>query len=307
MLERRPILVTGGHRSGTGWVGEMLAATPSPPLAYIWEPFSLHARPGLVGARFPYWFFYVNDENGAAYRDALADTLAFRYRAGDEVRSIRHPKDAGRLVRDWAMTEARRRRRPVPLMKDPIALFSAEWLADTFQMDVIVLIRHPAAFVNSILRKRWDHPFDHFTRQPQLMRELSSWEDQIAAYAAQEQPLIDQAILLWNLIHDRIREYQQRRPEWTFARHEDLSVDPVSRFHELYERLGLIWTDGVRATIMAHSSSSNPAETADAASHRRDSGAAVAVWKRHLSSDEIERIRAGTGSVAREFYSDEDW
>ncbi len=53
MDARRPLLVTGSHRSGTGWVSEMLAAAPSPELAYIWEPFSLRARPGICDAPLP--------------------------------------------------------------------------------------------------------------------------------------------------------------------------------------------------------------------------------------------------------------
>ena len=307
MVEARPILVTGGHRSGTGWVGEMLAATPSPTVAYLWEPFSLRARPGLCAARFPYWFFYLRDQNAEPYRSALQDTLTFRYRPGAELREARTPKDLARLVRDWSRTAGYRRRGARPLMKDPIALFSAEWVADTFQMDTIVLIRHPAAFVNSILGKGWEHPFDHFVRQPLLMRELSGWDDEIRAYAEHARPLLDQAILLWNVIHDRILTYRERRADWAFLRHEDLSREPVAGFRQLYDRLGLTWTDRVLETIEAHSGTGNPAETRDAASHRRDSTAAIAAWKRRLTSDQIARIRARTERVASELYDDDDW
>ena len=151
----RPLLVTGSHRSGTGWVGEMLAITPSPRLAYLWEPFSLRVRPGISHAPFRYWFTYVCRENEGAFRGPLGDTLAFRYRPGAELRSLRSPKDAGRFARDWWVTAEHRRHHAVPLFKDPIALFSAGWLTDTFGMDAIVLIRHPAAFVRSIVRNRW--------------------------------------------------------------------------------------------------------------------------------------------------------
>lgn len=39
-----------------------------------------------------------------------------------------------------------------PLVKDPFALFSAEWFADNFDAEVIVIVRHPAAVVSSIKR-----------------------------------------------------------------------------------------------------------------------------------------------------------
>ncbi len=303
-----PILVTGAHRSGTGWVGEMLAATPSPPVANIWEPFNLGARPGICAYRFQHWFTYVCADNQEEFLGPLSDTLSLRYRPGAELRSIRSPKDAVRFPRDWLRTLRQRRRGARPLLKDPIAVFSAEWLADTFGMDVIVLIRHPAAFVDSIMCKGWDHPFGHFLAQPLLMREvLAGFQDEIRAYATREQPLLDQAILLWNVIYFAIARFRERRPDWMFCRHEDLSVEPVARFREMYDRLELTWTDGVRATIEEHSGGGNPVESADPASHKRNSRQAVTTWKRRLSGVDVARIRSRTEEIAKEFYADDEW
>lgn len=308
MRMRRPLLVTGSHRSGTGWVGEMLAASPSPRLAYVWEPFSLRVRPGICNAPFRYWFTYVCEENEAPFRGPLAETLAFRYHPGAELTSLRSPKDAGRFVRDWWVTAEHRRRHAVPLLKDPIALFSAAWLAETFEMDVLVLIRHPAAFVRSIVRQGWDHPFDHFLRQPLMMRDqLGAFEPEIRRFAEREQPLMDQAILLWNLIHHQILRFREERTDWIFARHEDLSREPVDGFRSLYERFGLAWTEEVRHTIEEHSGVGNPEETTDAASHKRDSRKAITAWKARLTPEEVERIRTGTDAIARAFYTDDDW
>jgi Sulfotransferase family len=308
MGSRAPILVTGSHRSGTGWVGEMLAATPSPNLAYVWEPFSLRARRGICDAPFRYWFTYVCKENEAAFREPVAQTLAFRYHPIEELGTLRSPKDAGRFARDWYVTARHRRSHAVPLFKDPIAVFSSAWLSDTFGMDVVVLIRHPAAFVRSIVRNGWDHPFAHFLAQPLMMRDqLSSFHDDIERFARDEQPLMDQAILLWNLIHHQILRFQQERPDWQFLRHEDLSREPVEEFRALYERLGLTWTDAVRVTVQEHSGVGNPEETTDNASHKRDSLRAMTAWKDRLSPEEIDRIRTGTEAIANAFYTDDDW
>jgi hypothetical protein len=306
MPARGPILITGGHRSGTGWVGEMLAATPSPSLAYIWEPFSLRARRGIRDVDLRHWFTLVTEANEAGIRAAIEDVLAFRYHPASELLRIGSPKDAGRMLRDWTRTARWRRRDAVPLLKDPIALFSAGWLADTFSMDVVVLIRHPAAFVNSLMRKGWDHPFSHFTEQPELMAQLEPYRHELERFAAHEQPLFDQAVLLWLVIHERIRTYEERRP-WTFLRHEDVSREPVTRFRALYDTLGLTWTDGVRATIEAHSGAGNPGDTDDPAAHRRESAAVITSWKRHLSPDEIRTIRARTEQLAARWYGDDDW
>ena len=308
MPDRRPILVTGSHRSGTGWVGEMLAASPAPRVGYIWEPFSPLARPGICPAPFDRWFQYVVAENEAPFRQPVRNMLDFRYHPGAEVRSLRSAKDAVRFARDWATVSKRRRSHPVPLLKDPIALFSSEWIADTFDARVLVLIRHPAAFTNSLLEKKLRHPFDDFLAQPLMMRELlADRADEIARFAEAEQPPLEQSILLWNLIHEQIARFREVRPDWLFRRHEDISRDPVSCFRELFECFELTWTDEVERTVREHSGEGNPEETADPTSHRRDSAKAITAWKRRLDPAQIARIREGTDPVWRAFYDDVDW
>ena len=78
------ILVTGSHRSGTGWVGHVLAASPRP-VGYVWEPFSILHRPGTCAARFEHWFPYICDENEARVRGPVSEMLAWRYAARAEL------------------------------------------------------------------------------------------------------------------------------------------------------------------------------------------------------------------------------
>jgi hypothetical protein len=308
MIATRPILVTGSHRSGTGWVGGMIAASPAPRVAYLWEPFSLLHRPGILKAEFPYWFPYICKENQDPYVQPIRDMLAFRYRLGEELRIARTPKDAGRLLRDWSRFGVWRSRGARPLLKDPIAVFSSEWLADTFDADVVVMIRHPAAFVNSIKRRQLRHPFHHFLNQPLLMRDLlQPYREEIERFAAAEQPLLDQGILLWNLIHHAIGRFREVRPGWQFIRLEDVARDPVVQFEQLYGALGLTFDADVRRTVIEHSAASNPVEVVDMASRRRDSKASVVAWKKDLSAEEVETVRQGTAPLAGTFYSDNDW
>jgi hypothetical protein len=308
MSDRRPILVTGAHRSGTGWVGQMIAATPSPPVAYLWEPFSRLHRPGVLAVDIPYWFPYVNAENAGSLESAVADMLAFRYRALAELGSVRSPKDLARLGRDWSDFVRWRRAGCRPLLKDPIALFSACWLAETFDMDVLVLIRHPAAFVKSLTQRGLTHPFDHFLQQPVLMRDfLEPYADEIRAFSADPKPVLDQAILLWNILHSTILRYRESRPDWQFRRLEDIALDPIGQFREIYQWLALTLDATTERTIAAHSDPSNPAEVDDPADPRRDSRASIATWRKLLTPAEIARIRTAVEPISKEFYTDADW
>jgi hypothetical protein len=286
----------------------MIAASQDPPAAYLWEPFSIFHRPGILDVRFPYWFPYVSEENGAPLVTPVRDMLGFRYKTGAEIRSVRTPKDAARLVRDRARFARWRRQSARPILKDPIAIYSAGWLADTFDMDVIVLIRHPAAFVNSVVSRRLRHPFDHFLRQPLLMRDvLSSYASDIARFSDVEQPILDQGILLWNLLHSPIARYRREHPSWSFLRLEDLAAQPEASFREIYERLGSTYDEAVRRTVAEHSRTGNPAEAADPSSRVRDSAASVVAWKRRLASTDVERVRAGVDPLSKDFYTDADW
>jgi len=286
----------------------MLAATPSPTTRTIWEPFNLHARQGVRQAPFRYWFTYVTDQNASDFRPGLARMLGWRYSVAAELPTLRSPTDIGRMVRDRVVTSANRRTHAVPISKDPIAVFSAEWLSDTFGMDTLVLIRHPAAFTYSIVKQGWWHPFDHFTAQPAMMRDLfADRAEDIERFARTPQPLLDQAILLWTLIHEHIERLRARRPSWRFVRHEDLSRDPVAGFRDLYEWLGLTWNDGVERSIVQSSAEGNPSVTTEASSRRRDSRAAITTWKDRLSGEEQATIRDRTAPVWQQFYGDEDW
>jgi hypothetical protein len=284
----------------------MLATHPA--LGYIREPFGLHHRPGVLPFRFPYWFPYVCAENEEPLLGPLADMYRFRFRTGPALRAVRSPRDVALVAHDRRAFAEARRRGARALQKDPIAVFSAAWLADRFDAQAIVLIRHPAGFASSLMRYGWTHPFDHFLRQPLLMRDLlSSYEDQIAAFAQAPPPIIDQAILLWNLIHHTIVAYRRDRPGWAFHRHEDISADPVGAFAEMFDGLGLRMGDRERAMIEASTSEANPSESTRAGTVRRSSKAAAASWRTRLSAEEVHRIRAGTEEVASAFYSDDDW
>ena len=301
-----PILVTGSHRSGSTWVGQMLAAGSE--VGYIREPFSVLHRPGVLAVRFAYWFPYVCHENEQAYVQPVRDMLAYRYHTGAALRGARTPVGAAKIAND-VLTFSRYRRAGLrPLLKDPIAVFSAEWLAETFGMDVVVQVRHPAAFVSSLKRYGWTHPFGDFLAQPLLMRDLlAPFEEEVRDFVEAERSPFDQAILLWRLIHHAVVAYRDRHAGWVFCRHEDLASDPVALFRDLYGRLGLTYGERAQAIVARATNASNPAEARSDRSLRRDSRASIWTWKSRLTPEEIERVRVETEPLWKEFYSDGDW
>lgn len=301
-----PILVTGSHRSGTSWVGRMLAVAPG--VGYVHEPFSPRRWPGWSRRPIPHWYLHVTSENEAEHAALVEDVLAFRYPAWSLLR-VRSARQAFQVAEEapWALWNRLRGARA--LVKDPVALMSAEWLAERFGMEVVVLIRHPAAFAGSLLRLDWPRfDFRNWAEQPLFLRDLAGpYADGIRRFDPARQDLVEEAILLWNVIHHVIRGYRERHPDWRFVRHEDLAEEPVKGFHELYEGLDLEWDRIAERIIVRSSTGRAEVPVYLHRTVRRDSRASRWTWRDRLTPEDRDRIRAGTAEVAAGFYEDEDW
>jgi len=97
------------------------------------------------------------------HRLTFRDAALYQIKGGGAWSFVRR---TGRTVRSWKRRLAGER----PLLKDPIAFFSAEWLARTYGADVVVLIRHPAGFAGSLKRMGSSFDFNDFLGQPDLLR-----------------------------------------------------------------------------------------------------------------------------------------
>jgi hypothetical protein len=121
--------------------------------------------------------------------------------------------------------------------------------------------------------------------------------------------IIGQASLLWRMVYRFVSVTRNLSPDFIVVRHEDLSLDPLTGYRQLYEMLELDFTDKVRQTILNSSSSENPTELSKRKVHsvKLDSRANMDNWRKRLSTDEITRIRRITGEVAQIFYPEQEW
>ena len=302
-----PILVTGSIRSGTTWIGRVLGFSPD--VGYIYEALNARLWPDWLSVRLPRVYTYMCEENGHLYERSIVEALRFRYPIQNVV-SAPNLHHVAHMLDQYRLSLWYRLRRRRPLLKDPKAILAAEWLAQRFDMQVAVMIRHPAAFASSIKRLGWQFDFRNWSDQPLLLRDLiGPYEEPIRKFAEREHDIIDQAILTWNVIHCVIEGYKQRHPDWVFLRHEDLCEDPIEGFRDLYKRLDLAWDAVVEESIVRYSTDESKKEvpTYLAATVVRDSRAARWTWMRRLTEEERERIREGTAEIAKSFYRHEDW
>lgn len=287
----KPILLTGAHRSGTTWLANMLTLSGEMQIAS--EPFNLDAWAYKLNGLAKYWFTYAPSLD---QEEAIA--------AFQKVINCKTGKVYGRRTIQRYLPFVRKGR---VLIKDPIASLSSEWLANNFTLDVIVLVRHPAAFAASLKRMQWYFPFDHLLQQEQLMDDLLyPFRREIEAGYTD---IIKQAALIWNIIYHVLSIYVERNPDWIVVKHEVLSLKPVDELHVLYEELGLTWSLDVESGISRYTTKDKRADLKKGVAHQmvRDSKKNISRWKSMLSDNEIAIVRRTTDNIACKYYTDMDW
>jgi len=307
-LNTQPILVSGAHRSGTTWVGKMLAAGSR--VAYISEPLNVLHRPGVFRAPTKYWYSYICEDNQDDYLAAFQEMLRYEYHTELELRSIKFVKDFLRMLRDWRAFWNGKRNHQIPLIKDPFAVYSSEWFNKSLGCRVIIVVRHPAAVTSSLMKLGWSFDMRDLLNQPLLLRDwLEPFKGEMEKILESPGDLIAQSCLLWRMVYQSVNELRKEIPELIILRHEDISFDPVDEFSRLYQYLGLEYSTEIQSAIRAASSGKNPSETSERSVHsvRIDSRSLVKSWKQRLSSADIDRIRQLTNDVAPIYYTDEDW
>ena len=276
------ILVTGSPRSGTTWVGHMLALAPK--TKYLHEPLNNSFTVNRFKEEpFPYWFMYLNNENQNLYLDKVSRMI------GLSPDPLYHQSKI------------------IPVIKDPIAVFSTEWLAQTYDLKVVFMIRHPGAVIKSLLTLGWNtEPRLLLSQKPLMDALLSAYDEQLQCYQETNKTYL-QAALLWKMIYHAAGGFQERHPDWLFIRHEDLSRDTDNGFREMFSHVGLDYTKKIKKSIAKYSSSKNPVQPKKHWVIKRDSRGAITSWFDYFTKDQISEIRELVEPVSSAYYTDDDW
>ena len=289
--DRKPILITGSHRSGSTWLASMLALSNNSLVAH--EPFNIQSWAYALDGLAKYWFTYAPALPQDAALEAFSKVIEQRTRKIFLKNQLQHwipPLRHQRLI-----------------IKDPIAALSSDWIAKNFDLEVIVLVRHPAAFAASLKRLGWWHPLEHFLKQTTLMqRHLQPYRAEIAS---KPQDIVEQAAIIWKCLYGVLLTYLDSHPNWLVSKHEVLSSNPVAELRALYETLGLQWSAKVEENVLRYTRCGNSVDAPKGTVHhlRRDSVANIARWKETLTAEEIARVYEITRPVYSSYYQDEDW
>lgn len=299
------IFLSGSHRSGTSWSARILSTAPG--LSYIYEPFNLEHSRSNHGVPFPHWYTYLDDDAWERYGSEIRRVIFLREKLWPRLSSAKSASEAWNGFKWVLKCHLARIQGNQILIKDPIAIFSLERIAAEFSPRMVVLIRHPAAFVSSIKKAGWRWQIADIVAQKPLLEFLSPWADQLLAAHKSPLPLLEEACLSWNVQHWVISEYQKRHPDWLFRKHEDLAANARTEFSSLFDLLGLKKPSDFDAVIQKFCGENNVKDTKDLWDMNRSSKDVIGAWGQRLNPEEIEMIRSKTAKISAEFYTEDSW
>ena len=272
---RPPVLVVSMPRSGSSWVGDVLGNSPQ--AMYLREPLTqsfLDAQ-GRAGLSFR-WF----DESN------IPDSYQTAVRSIDSA----VPAFNSKIVRDidqWRLP-TRRSRRVVIKEVNPFAL---PWLIKELGPTVVYLLRHPAAVAASFEKLGWGAALEH--RLPKhLVPPVggSGWVDSVNLQAIALQTCL--AALADHSDHQVVL-------------YEDLCVDPVEEFRDLYQFVELTWTPASEMHVTRRSSAGEINDAPYTVS--QPSGMMPYAWRDLVPVDEIGPMKAAWLSHGFPYYEGEAW
>jgi hypothetical protein len=298
--EHRPLLVVGIPRSGTTWTMQVLETDPS--VRTVLEPDNEGiSAPAIWGkhsaGRFP--ALRPGDSNDD-YRELWAWALVgapvgARLRLAAQVmRAVQPPTRtrylqgrhvplmalAGAIARhpgrhqDAAGTTQR------VLVKSVHAPLAVEWLAEQFDIDVLVILRHPGNVLASWLNLSLNERFVNLLEIPGVRSLLERWKVDPPGPDPVEQMIFQIGVLTTGL-----EEAAGRHPEWRVRTHEDLCRNPDREFRALFDEFGLSWSPPSSAYLEGHDRPGEGFVTRRVATDLPDG------WTRQLSARQISQMR----------------
>lgn len=309
MRRTDPILITGSHRSGTTWIGSTLAQCTQRS-HYVYEPFNPMSPPGITKPRIRSLYEYVDGGKFPEIEEAILNLGAGYFPAfgGGKIPL----KDRISLVKKAIGIALSKPARKRPIIKSSEALLYTSFFTRNLDAHAVITVRHPAAFIVSCERMKWDFNLGHLTAQHEFSeKHLKS----VKHFGSCEIPGIPERIVnntwLWYALHSYIANLEKdiaASNRVHIIRHEDFCENPSDCFFDLFEKLGL--TPKIDALeFINRQTEGEVGRTTSSDQHVlvRNSKKIPKAWQEILSSDTQDWIRNATEPVWREFYGTESW
>jgi len=257
----RSVLVAGTARSGTTWLGDLIASQI--PSRILFEPFN----PDLVSdyRRFHY-FQYMRPGTKDPEFHAFAQKVF-----------------TGKIRNRWIDRQNERIISKFRLVKEIRANLALKWLHDNFpEVPIIFIMRHPCAVVMSRMELGWatDQDIEPFISQPQLVEDyLGPYLDLIRSAVNSE----EKHAVIWS-VSNLVPLKQFSSHELKVVYYENLCRHPQAELSGIFETIGYQFSSPLVDT------SNQPSQTTRIGSAVVAGTNKIENWKKKLSPSQIDNV-----------------
>jgi len=296
----RPLVLAGIPRSGTTWTMRALGADPS--LVPLMEPDNearsapaiwAKRRSGRYPVRGPedrddrlasLWSWVMDGAPGDSRIHATELLLRAvrpaeirRYYEGQWAPLMRLAGLLGAPPGHRSPPVGPRRRVFVKTVYMGLAL---EWLASVFDVDVLVLFRHPGNVLASWLSLDLADRYVRLDQDPKIRGMVDRGELPAPGADAFER-------LVWQVgvLDLALERSLARQPTWVSRTHEQLCIQPVVQFRQLYDELGLEWTSRAEEYLVSNDRPGEGYPTQRVSADQAD------LWKQRLTPAQIATMQ----------------
>lgn len=264
---RDSVLITAIQRSGTTWFGDVINYDNE--YRAMYEPFHNRYVPQVKA--FKTWQYLRPGDDSPEYLEPA--TRIFE----------------GRIRSSWISQYNRRFVAHRRLIKDVRSLMMIGWIRAHFpEMPVILLLRHPCAVLNSLLRLHWHRDARaHILAQPLLM------EDHLEPFRAEIESAtgdVDNHLLAWCAnYYVALRELAGQRVFVAF--YERFLAEPRTEIARLFAFLGRPFDDRIFERMKVPSAQARVARHGDS-SAIVTGGDVLDEWRKHITPEQLDRSLA---------------
>jgi hypothetical protein len=155
-----------------------------------------------------------------------------------------------------------------------------EWLTSTFDVDVLVLFRHPGNVLASWLSLDLNDRYVRLDKDPVIRGRVERGELPPPGPDPFER-------LVWQVgvLDLALEQSLARQPTWVSRTHEQLCVEPVDQFKLLYDELGLEWGPQAEQYLVSNDRPGEGFPTQRVSADQADG------WKHRLTPGQIDTMQ----------------
>ena len=269
------LVVTGMHRSGTTYVGQVLDVCKNVDVFH--EPFNRHFGLAGINKNYPaidlgYEIELLDVLNDLALkrehtfiRENTNDAFFKRF-----VRKI----IGGKTEQQWRMIRLTSLlQKKTLILKDPFLSFATKTMSSDLEYKVVYLCRHPGAVWSSIKQMDWKMDLNNFFGES---FPVTNSKREIERFAE-----------VWSTLN--LHNYSYKNKNFLFMTHEELCINPIASFNKIFTHLNLEFTTKARQLVNTMSNADEVDKEGNKLHQfKRNSAKIVDSWRNKLSKEEHE-------------------